>query len=164
MSAFDIDYDAKPLTSHWEHMRRADEHLEGVLFDMRTMTRLWSGEMDAENPADVIALNDMDIDPAELEEDNADLGYQQFDAWALELRVARWSPSRIHPNGFARVFAVLGTGGPHVEVDFLFDTNGRPESVELRRYWSERDAARTSDREALAIVEEFCEAFLGQAE
>lgn len=147
-------------TAHWSTMGDAAENLAAILDEMAAMTRLWRGDMDAENPADVIALSEMDIDLAELSGDNGDLAYQQLDAWALEISTARWVGHDGTPGDVARVEIVLGTGGPHVEAEIVCGKGGEPERVGLNRYWSQSDQATTTDPRALTIAAEFVDAFV----
>lgn len=158
--SFAIEFDAKPLTSHWEHMRRADEHLAEVLLDLQAINRMELGEADADDYDRFgFVFTDDDHEGQMIQMDKA---ADAVDGWALEVQTAKWTYSRVtgQSESLARVIAVLGTGGPHVEVEFLFAPNGRPEKVELRRYWSEKDSATTDDPQALRIVEDFCAAFL----
>lgn len=142
-----------PTESHWAHIRPAAEHLRHELAFMRALVAL---SQDAATEADLRAL---DLEPqAEDYSDPYELALSVLDGWSLEIINARWQ-HYAHTN-LARVYVVLGTGGPHVELDILCDTRGYAESIELRRYWSQSDSARTTDGRALEYVDGFISAFL----
>lgn len=132
---FRIEATPKPSESHWEHMRDPAEHLADELAQMQT----------------ALSVGDNDDEP-----------YGFLESWALEARTATWNGGVdvIGVGKVARAVVVLGTGGPHVELDFSYDHHGRCERVELRRYWSQADSATTTDTRALAIVDDFTAAFL----
>jgi hypothetical protein len=156
-----ITAERKPIESHWDSMPPAQLHLARVLDQMGAMVRAFNGTATA-----------FDFDTLEIDENRQDwldgptlqqdTAQQSFDCWALEVRVARWTIGGGAADGTtARVVAVLGTGGPHVEVDISCDHVGRPESIELRRYWSQSDRARSTDSGTLDTVADFLNTFLG---
>jgi hypothetical protein len=146
-ATYRIDATPKPSASHWEHMRDVADHLAHTLEDMAAIVRIAREEA---TPQDFERL---DIDPADHIE-GMDHAYELLDGFALEIRAAHWDDNS-YADGPARVLFVLGTGGPHVELDVLCNSQGNAESVELRRYWSETDQARTTDSRALSIVDDF---------
>jgi hypothetical protein len=146
-ATYRIDATPKPSASHWEHMRDVADHLAHTLEDMAAIVRIAREEA---TPQDFERL---DIDPADHIE-GMDHAYELLDGFALEIRAAHWDDNS-YADGPARVLFVLGTGGPHVELDVSCASSGRAESVELRRYWTESDRARTEDGRALDVVNAF---------
>jgi hypothetical protein len=156
-----IDSDPMPEGRHWQGMGTPGAHLRDVLDGMAGMLRAYNGEgTDADFDALDVDENRQDwLDGPTMQQDTAQ---EAFDSWALEIRLARWTIGGGAADGMpARVDAVLGTGGPHVELDVTFDSNGDVDEIELFRAWAgEPHRARSTDREAREIVQGFVYAFL----
>lgn len=130
-----IESTPKPQQSHWAHMREVGDHLAGELLDMIALTRVATG---VGTPSDLRAL-----DIGEYAEPTEAVS-EFVNSWALDVQATD-----------DRIKFILGTGGPHVELDVLLDSNEHAEEVILRRYWTQKDRAWTESPRALAIVDDF---------
>jgi hypothetical protein len=153
--AYRVEATPKPSASHWEHMREVGDHLQRELDLMSDLLALSRGELSS------AGAERLGLDPDYLDSgyDPYEEAMQELNSWALEIQVARWEGDSTERE-IARVYVVLGTGGPHVELDISYATTGRCESVELRRFWTETDSARTTDTRATELVDDFVRAFV----
>lgn len=144
-----IDRDAHG--PHWDSLNPVESHLKHEIRFMAATLAVMREEATADQ------LDTLDVTLQDIEDcDSSELAWQLVNEWPLEARIARWdTPER----DLARAVIVLGTGGPHVELNVDAGATGNVESITLDRYWSGHQSALTTDQRACEIVGDFLSAF-----
>jgi hypothetical protein len=159
MQTLNIEAGPRPDGGHWATLLNASDALAMTLEHWRLALRL-------ANEDDVVWTREdsQRVQDLELVEDLAEEFdiFADFNAYALEMRVARWDDYNAEPGTapLARVVIVTGTGGPHVEVSVDFDSNGSPERITQSTYWSGEWTATTTDGRALSIANDYLAAIV----